>query len=180
MSRFNSVIGIALLVTAGVGLAAQTQPAAPQSSVSAGVQAGRSAGPTGRVPTTIRGSVFDSVNAPMSKMTVRLRDARFGRIVDTQVTDTIGAFAFTPSDPGSYIVEVMSGDRTVLAASDIIDVNAGDAATTIVKLPLHAAPHAGGLGGRTASAVAIAAAAVGAGVLATTATGNEVSQRKAF
>jgi hypothetical protein len=187
MRRINSVIGVALLAIAGVRLAAQAPSAATKSSVVTGAVPAVARADGRRLPsshdapvTSIRGNVFDAANGPMVNMTVRLRDARFGRIIDTQVTDKVGMFAFTPADPGSYIVEVMGDDRTVLAASDIIDVNTGDAATTIVKLPLRVRPPSSGLGGKAASAAAIVAAAASAGVLATTVTGNEVSQRKAF
>src|SRR5262249_11913145 len=168
MRRINSVIGVALLALAGVRLAAQAPSAATKTSVVTGIVPaasradGRRPGTHDAPVTTIHGNVFDAANGPMINMTVRLRDARFGRIIDTQVTDKVGKFAFTPADPGSYIVEVMGDDRTVLAASDIIDVDAGDTATTIVRMPRVAA-RANGLTGRTAPAVAIAAAAAHAG-----------------
>src|SRR4051794_22807239 len=43
---------------------------------------------------TIQGNALDSTNGQMSGVVVRLRDARFGRIVDTQLTDKAGLFAF--------------------------------------------------------------------------------------
>jgi hypothetical protein len=38
-------------------------------------------------------------------------------------------------DPGTYIVELLSRDRTVLAASEILNVNAGDAVSAVVRTP---------------------------------------------
>ena len=91
-----------------------------------------------------------------------MRDARFGRIVDTQVTDKSGMFAFKAVDPGSYIVEIMSNDQSILAASQLLNVNAGEAVSAVVKLPFRIPPFAGILGGTagtpTATAVATQAA----------------------
>src|SRR5687767_12755602 len=43
---------------------------------------------------TIRGSALTSTNGSLATAAVRLRDARIGQIVATQVTDTSGMFAF--------------------------------------------------------------------------------------
>src|SRR5579864_8952268 len=86
--------------------------------------------------TTIQGNALTSTNGPLSNSIVRLRDARFGGILDVQTTDKAGLFAFRGVEPVSYIVEVMAQDQTtVLTASQILNVNAGDAISAIVKLP---------------------------------------------
>jgi hypothetical protein len=108
---------------------------------------------------------------------VRLRDARFGRVIDSQLTDRSGMFVFRTVDPGSYIVEVMGNDQTVLAASQIINVNSGDAVTAIVKLPFRIPPFAGVLGNTAPSAAAVTAEAAASGVLATTVSGTAASTR---
>src|ERR1700733_4112148 len=51
---------------------------------------------------TIKGNAIDSSSKKLSHFGVRLRDASFGRIVDKQVTDVTGLFAFRPVDPGPY------------------------------------------------------------------------------
>ena len=109
---------------------------------------------------------------------VRLRDARFGRVIDATTTDRSGMFAFRTVDPGSYIVEVMGTDQqTVLAASQLINVNSGDAVTAIVKLPFRIPPFAGVLGNSAPSAAAVTAEAAASGVLATTVAGEPTSNR---
>ena len=104
----------------------------------------------------------------MSGLSARLRDARFGRIVDTQVIDATGAFAFEQVDPGVYIVEIVRGEQ-ILAASDIISTNAGELITAGVRIP-SGPPLAGVLGSSTSSAAVVAAEAAAAGVLSTTPT----------
>ena len=111
--------------------------------------------------TTIQGNALDSSDAQMSNAIVRLRDARFGRIVDTQVTDNAGLFAFKAIDPGSYIVEIVGNDQSViLAASQMLNVNAGEALSAVVKLPFRVPAVASLLGSAgTPSLTAVAAEA---------------------
>jgi hypothetical protein len=101
---------------------------------------------------------------------VRLRDARSGRIVDTQVTDRTGFVAYRGVDPGSYIVEIVGSDQTVLAASQILNVNAGETASGVVKLPFRTTLLASLFGHSAQSAAAVIAAAASAAVLSAAAT----------
>jgi hypothetical protein len=121
-------------------------------------------GTRGGVLAIIQGNALNSTNGPMPETMVRLRDARFGRVVDTQITDKSGMFGFRVADPGSYIVEMMANDQTLLAASQILNVNAGEAVSAIVKLPLRIPPFAGLMASAsspTAALVAGQAAATG-------------------
>ncbi len=125
------------------------------------------------VLTTIQGNALSSTNGQLTNAVVRLRDARFGRIVDTQLTDKSGLFAFKAVDPGTYIVEVMASDiQSVLAASQMLNVNAGEAVSAVVKLPFRIPPFAGLMGSSstpTAAAVTTEAAASGVAAVVSTA-----------
>jgi hypothetical protein len=118
--------------------------------------------------TTIHGNALDSTNGQLVNITVRLRDARFGRIVDTQYTDQSGMFAFKTLDPGSYIVEIMGeDDDTILAASQLLNVHGGEALSAIVKLPFRIPPFANLMGtATTQSAVGLLLEAAATGVTA--------------
>src|SRR3989442_12823955 len=85
--------------------------------------------------TTIQGNALSASNGGLPNVSVRLRDARFGHIVDSQVTDKSGLFAFRTVDPGSYIVELMGTDNAVIAASPMLNVTAGETVSAVVKLP---------------------------------------------
>jgi hypothetical protein len=138
-------------------------------------------GTRGNVLTTIiQGNALNSTNGALPNSMVRLRDARFGRVMDAQITDSSGMFAFKTVDPGSYLVEVMGVDQTVMAASQIISVNAGDAVTAVVKLPLRIPALAGLLGNTAPSAAAVTTQAAASGVLATTVTGPAASDRAIY
>ena len=114
---------------------------------------------------TIQGNALDSANGILPDSPVRLRDARTGRIIGVQRTDKSGLFEFRTVDPGSYIVELLGAGDTVLAASQLINVNAGEAVSAVVKLPFRLPPLGGLFGHTTAQAIAITAAAAATGVL---------------
>jgi hypothetical protein len=116
----------------------------------------------------IQGNALTSTNSALGNANVRLRDARAGQIVEAQITDQSGLFAFRTVDPGSYIVEIMGQDQySVLAASQVLNVGPGEAVSAVVKLPFRIPPFAGILGNTTSSAAAVTAQAASAGVLAT-------------
>ncbi len=125
--------------------------------------------------TTIQGNALSSTNGVLPDTVVRLRDARAGRIVDIQTTDRSGLFAFRSLDPGSYIVELVGNDQSILAASQILNVNAGEAVSAVVKLPFRLPPFGGLLGHTVPSAAAVSSAAAASGVMATAVTGQPVS-----
>ena len=120
----------------------------------------------------IQGNALSSTNGPLTDATVRLRDARVGQIIETQMTDRSGLFAFRTVDPGSYIVEIMSQDQySVLAASQVLNVGPGEAVSAVVKLPFKIPPFAGILGNSMPSAAAVTSQAASAGILATQVSG---------
>lgn len=116
---------------------------------------------------TIQGNALDSADGALANANVRLRDARIGQIVETQMADMSGIFAFRAVDPGSYIVEIIGQDQSsVLAASQVLYVGPGEAISAIVKLPFRLPPLAGVLGNTVPSAAAVATQAAASGVLA--------------
>jgi hypothetical protein len=127
--------------------------------------------------TTIQGNALTSTNGMLTDGTVRLRDARFGRIVDVTTTDKAGVFVFHQVSPGTYVVELVGPDGSVLAASQILNVNAGEAISAIVKLPFRL-PVGGLLGNHAPTAAIITATAAASGILATRVAGTAVSPRQ--
>lgn len=125
----------------------------------------------------IQGNALDSVNRPLASAVLRLRDARSGRISESLAADKTGLFTFTGIEPGSYVVELVGPNQTILAASGMLYANAGDVTSTLVKLP-SPPPLSGVLGPSTGSAALVIAAAAASGVLATQVSGNAVSPRQ--
>ena len=173
MSRLMYRAAAVLLAT--TSLAAGPQSAVPPQTTTSARAAARSSAPrplTARTigVTTIHGNALDATNGNLPNVVVRLRDARFGRIVDTELTDKSGLFEFRTLDPGSYIVELIGNRSTVLAASQILNVEAGEIVSAIVQLPL-LTPLAGAAGTSTvATAAAIVTEAAATGVVAVIAT----------
>jgi len=127
--------------------------------------------------TTIQGSALTSANRMLTDATVRLRDARFGRIVDVTTTDKAGVFIFRHVSPGMYVAELVDRDGGVLGASELLNANAGEAMSAVVKLPFRI-PIAGVLGNSAPAAAIITATAAASGVLATRVTATDVSPRR--
>ena len=166
MSRLLSIVTVSLVAAGTLSLAAQQQAASATTTrvVKSAVTKAALAKAKENALTIIQGNAISSTNGQMTNAVVRLRDARFGRIVDTQLTDKSGLFAFKAIDPGSYIVEIMSNDQSIMAASQLLNVNAGEAVSAVVKLPFRIPPFAGLMGSTStpsAIAVAIQAAAIG-------------------
>jgi len=164
MHRFL-VAGFVTFAVAASVLAQQTPPAGTL--VRAEPQARTLPGTPQSVFAVIQGSAISAANTMIAGGVVRLRDIKFGRITDVQTTDASGHFAFTSVDPGSYVVELLGKDEKVLAASDIVTVEAGRNMSTIVRVPSNT-PPSGFFHGGVPVAVAVAAAAAAAGVVAIT------------
>ena len=166
MSRLIAA-ATALFVAAGSWSVAAQQPATVGTRSGAKSVVPRVAGARSNILTIIQGNAVTAIGGPMAEALVRLRDARFGRVIEVQRTDQSGMFAFKVLDPGSYIVEILGNDQTVLAASQILNVNAGDAVSAIVKLPFRVTPFAGLLSSSIApSAALIATQAAATGIAA--------------
>jgi hypothetical protein len=168
MKRNGTVIVAAILATVAVQVSAQSRiPATPGSTARLGAGTSRLLpGTRGGLLSTIQGNALNATNGSLPDSLVRLRDARFGRIIETQATDKAGLFAFKVLDPGSYIVEIVNpGDSAVLAASQLISVNLGEAVSAVVKLPFRAVPYGGILGTTAPQAVAVTTSAATSGIL---------------
>ena len=169
MSRLLSIATVSLIAASTLSLAAQQQAATATATRVVRSTVTRAALVKAHEDSLaiIQGNALNSTNGPMNNAVVRLRDARFGRIVDTQLTDKSGLFAFKAIEPGSYIVELMSNDQSILAASQLLNVNAGEAVSAVVKLPFRIPPFAGILGNTTLpSAAAVASQAAASSIVA--------------
>jgi len=131
-------------------------------------------GTSPKVFSTIQGNALNPKNEAVTNATVRLRDARAGKIVASATTDQSGLFVFPTVEPGSYIVEIMGQDgTTVLAASQVLNVSPGEAVSAVVKLPFDSPAFVRILGNSTPSVNTVTTQAAAAGILATQAPGTE-------
>jgi len=166
--RFGHFAAVGVLVGLVVGntVDASAQPKVP--SLLYGTRAARGS--------TIHGNAMSPIDRGLSFVTVRLRDVRFGRIVDLTKTDNSGMFMFGDVEPSSYVVELMGNDqKTTLAASQILNVNSGEAVSVIVKLPFRVSQFSKVIGQTKASALTVLSAAAASGVLAAVVTGQPIS-----
>ena len=175
--RLAVAVVVVLAITAG-GIpisAQQAQPRAqqpPQQAATGALQGVR----TGLFA-SIQGTAVNWTNSAMAHAPIRLRDARLGRVVNTATSDTFGAFEFRSLEPGSYVVELLAPNDTVLAATPIINIGSGQSVAALIKVPFKTPPLGGAFGNSLASVLAITSAAAAAGVLATSVAGAPATTR---
>ena len=126
---------------------------------------------------SVEGSALSSRSTAMAQALVRLRDARTGRIVTSQLTDEFGLFRFRPVDRGTYIVELMADPQTVVAASALVNVNAGEVAQTTVRQPDDLSEVDRVASHRQAAVGAVTSAAALIGIPASRVIGEDISPR---
>ena len=100
---------------------------------------------------TIQGNAITSTNNPLPFATVRLRNAATGAVSPTQIADRAGLYVFRQVDAGSYIVELVGSDGSIMAATRIIPVTVGEFLLVPVQLPFNISFLAGLLGNATPS-----------------------------
>jgi len=121
---------------------------------------------------TISGNALTPSKGQVSRRRVQLRDAQSGRVILTGSTNQTGFFSFANVQPGNYIVELLGANQSVLAASSVLTLQAGDALTAVLTVPVAAAAAAGALASTATMAGIVAAGAAAAGVLAVKAAGD--------
>ena len=166
--RRTLLIAVTALAFAASSAPAQTPAAAAASKLLPGTRSS--------VLASIQGNAVSSSNGALSNTVIRLRDARYGRIIDTVMSDKQGAFIFRGVDPGNYVVEVMSpANNAVMASSQMLNVSAGEAVSALVKLPFRI-PMIAGLLGNSSQTTAQALSTAAQAVTAAAASSNTVAE----
>jgi hypothetical protein len=179
MLQSKLFVALALVLATGVEAAAQIRASQTVPATSAPVQPPRPTvlpGTPSAAFATIHVSAVSATNTALPGHLVRLRDARYGRMVAANTTDEAGTFTFRDVDPGSYIIELLAGNQSVQATSALLSVDAGAVVFAVVRLPSRLEPAAGFFDRGVARAGAVIAAAAAAGVLAVQST-TDVSSR---
>jgi hypothetical protein len=97
------------------------------------VQAWRPATVTGQ--TQIIGTVIDMRQVPVANAKVRLRNLNTGRIEQEAQTNEKGEYAFAVAEPGTYVVEMVMADGTIIALSNAGALARYETLQTVVQLP---------------------------------------------
>jgi len=126
-----SLVGFGLIVAVGAGVTAQ-QMVPPESTLKF-VQAWRPASVTGQ--TQIIGMVIDILHAPVANAKVRLRNLNTGRIEQLAETNELGEYVFAVVEPGTYVVEMVMIDGTIIALSNAGSLLRYETLQTLVQLP---------------------------------------------
>ena len=173
MKRLTYLAATAIMATSTLPIAAQQPATVPQTRVDLPRVVTRT--PTTRFVTiegyalrTMRGAnaakaavalAADPAAVPdgdrVPNILVRLRDARYGRAVDSQLTDGSGAFLFRAVEPGNYLVEVVGVNQNAISTTQLISANAGETISTVVRLPGLPPTFASLFGQQTVAPVAV-------------------------
>jgi hypothetical protein len=93
----------------------------------------RPAGETGY--TRVVGTVIDIRQVPVANTQVRLRDLKTGLVLSTDDTNEAGEYEFSLDDSGTYVVEMVMPDNTILAVSNAGSLRRYSTMTTVIQLP---------------------------------------------
>jgi hypothetical protein len=76
-------------------------------------------------PASVSGSTANAAGAPLANTVVRLRAADNGSIAASTTSNGAGQFAFSVSEPGDYIIEVVNAKGEIIGSSPVMNVTAG-------------------------------------------------------
>jgi len=128
-----SLVGLGLIVAVGAGVTAQQRALAPGETSLKFVEVWRPTTVSG--PTQIIGSVIDIRQIAVANVKVRLRNLRTGKIEMETESDDQGNYAFDVVEPGSYVVEMVMTDGTIIALSNAGALARYETLQTVVQLP---------------------------------------------
>ena len=128
-----SLVGFGLILAVGAGVTAQQGGLIPAETALRFIQAWRPTTVTGQ--TQIIGAVIDIRQVPVPNAKVRLRNLNTGRIEQEAVTDDKGEYVFAVVEPGSYVVEMVLSDATIIALSNAGALARYETLQTLVQLP---------------------------------------------
>jgi len=130
-----SLVGFGLVLAVGAGVTAQQQvrPLTSGETSLRFMQPWKPATVTGH--TQIIGSVVDIRQVPVANVKVRLRNLNTGKIEQETVSDEQGNYVFEVVEPGSYVVEMVMVDGTIIALSNAGALARYETLQTVVQLP---------------------------------------------
>jgi len=85
--------------------------------------------------TRIIGTVVDIGQTPVAGVTVRLRNLLTGQVAEETQSSETGEYAFQVENPGTYVVEMVMLDGSILALSNAGSLARYETLQTVVMLP---------------------------------------------
>jgi Carboxypeptidase regulatory-like domain len=133
-------IGVGLVLALGAGAGAEqggtvTLELPPLSGVSQALRFAAPWQPEGGGSTMIVGTVIDSRQMVVARVKVRLRNITTGEVIAETESNDDGEYSFTDVEPGLYVVEMLFGDRYVVALSNAGSVARFETLQTVIQLP---------------------------------------------
>jgi hypothetical protein len=91
--------------------------------------------PEGKSDTRVIGNIIDIRQLPVASVRLQLRDLSNGRVVRESLSGQQGEYEFTVSEPGTYVVEMLSGIGQVVALSNAGFLTRFQTMSTFIQLP---------------------------------------------
>ena len=85
--------------------------------------------------TQIIGTVIDIRQVPVAKVKVQLRDLNTGAVVEEVETNANGEYEFAITTPGTYVIEMVLADGSIVALSNAGSVASYETLQTVIQLP---------------------------------------------
>lgn len=152
--RVHLMVSMIAVMTASVSsqVAKPVAPLRPATPTASSTKAGQA---------LIDGTATDMNAAPLPNASVRLRNLSTGQIEQVAIANQTGQFSLIARPEVPYVVEIADKAGHVLAVGDVITVQAGDVAATVVAVP----SRLPALAGMFADSVnAVVSAAMNAGI----------------
>ena len=121
----------ALVVALGAGASAQRGRAMMVPAHPSGLAF---VGPSNGGTTQVVGIAVDAHRVPVAGARLRLRDLNTGEILAFADANEDGEFVFPDVEPGSYVVEMILGDRSVVAVSNAGTIVRTETLQTVVQV----------------------------------------------
>jgi hypothetical protein len=102
----------------------------------------------------VMGRARTSLNTPIPYARVLLRNIRTGAIEARATANEEGRYTFIDVDASAYVVELIGSDGSVIAASEMVALAAGDVRETTVRVSANALATAAAFGGRLTGVLA--------------------------
>lgn len=140
MRHLKIAIGVGLVLTLGGAVRAEQRgnvklELPPLSGLSNALRFTAPWQPEGGGSTQIVGTVIDIRQTAVAKVKVRLRNITTGEIVAETESNGDGEYTFLDLEPGLYVVEMLIGDRYIVALSNAGSVARFETLQTVIQLP---------------------------------------------
>lgn len=91
--------------------------------------------PAGSTDTKVVGNIIDVLQTPVTYARVQLRNLKTGSVVAESQTDDNGEYSFTVIEPGTFVVEMVLANYSIVGVSNAGILSRYQTLQTMIQLP---------------------------------------------